>query len=687
MSEFDPGRIALVVARPKDHGAQASSGESISTGYFLTGDLVLTVRHVADRPDWTFSVRTEFGPPADGPWSDAKPVWIGDGDVDAMLLRSDRPFGDWAPPSFPTDRDSGTWRSAGYARAAAGQNGNRKTLPLDGSFGTSGGHGPQELVLRTEQIIFEKWDDFWSGISGAPVFSTGSGGENGLLGIITEASRAMANSLSGLPVKRLREDIDFRSAINSSFLNQLPEGRFCLVLISEGSNSDLAKQVARVLKGFHKKERQFQGLHEVPISIPAPEAVESPENWAATVRALARADYLIADVTSFEPVVMLLLGVRSVLCRGVTISVSEAQPSALSTSQPFNVKETRLLSCSDPYFYDRLHEAMAEGAANLEKDQNYLDLPAYQAVRAPRPQSWADNDNESLLVLCPFSESYSEYWKNELHDVIRGNTEDKRPRRMLDLRSPRLVGQALYEQVRWSSWCLVDWTEWRPNVFFELGVRLACSERDPMCIIQRSDAEGGSAADEAGPGRLRQHDLLIGLFDPVVYDREDLEALESALESWPRPPLPGRSPSPSALPSAATFKVAQTCFQWRRDPMLTPPHIEQRQAAELILGVDPEQRPERLVLFADNEQFDAELNAAVREKWIAAWLYLRYLSAGDNSSPPDNWPELARIANLVNYMLGSSDAPQHVRLKEEISDFLPPRKSRRRTGESESTNG
>jgi hypothetical protein len=121
--------------------------------------------------------------------------------------------------------------------------------------------------------------------------------------------------------------------------------------------------------------------------------------------------------------------------------------------------------------------------------------------------------------------------------------------------------------------------------------------------------------------------------------------------------------------------------------MLTPPHIEQRQAAELILGVDPEQRPERLVLFADNEQFDAELNAAVREKWIAAWLYLRYLSAGDNSSPPDNWPELARIANLVNYMLGSSDAPQHVRLKEEISDFLPPRKSRRRTGESESTNG
>ena len=65
---------------------------------------------------------------------------------------------------------------------------------------------------------------------------------------------------------------------------------------------------------------------------------------------------------------------------------------------------------------------------------------------------------------------------------------------MLDLRSPRLVGQALYEQVRWSSWCLVDLTEWRPNVFFELGVRLACSERDPMCIIQRSYAKDSRSA-------------------------------------------------------------------------------------------------------------------------------------------------------------------------------------------------
>src|SRR5579872_115088 len=689
MSEFDRGRVALVVAGPGRRGEQnaprENAPESVSTGYFLTGDLVLTVSHVADRPDWTFDVRAETTPAGKSPWSAAKPVWIGDGDVDAMLLRTDRSFGDWTTPSFVTDAYSGAWQTAGYARAAA-DDGTRSTLPLHGSFDTSGGQGPRELVLSTAQIIFGQWDDYWSGVSGAPVFRTGPDGDHGLAGIITQASRVFANSLTGLPARRVLEDIDFRSVLTPSFLGQLPEGRFCQVLISEGSRSDLAEQVADVLKG-HRDEEQFRGLREVPISIPVPEAIRSPENWAATVAALARAEYLIADVTSFQPVVMLLLGVRSVLRRGVTISVTEDTPSALSASQPFNVKETRLLSFNDEDFYDQLPVAMSEGSANLARDPNYLDLPAYQAVRAPRPQNWGMNDDKSLLVLCPFNESYSRYWKYPLRGVIRGNTGNKDTLRMLDLKSPRLVGQALYEQVRWSSWCLVDWTKWRPNVFFELGVRLACSDRDPMCIIQRSDTDS-STWDRAAGSWLEQYGLLIKLLDPVVYDRETpREALERVLASWPKPPLPGRPPAPSALPSAATFKVAQASFQWQHDPMLTAPHIEQRQAAQLILGEEPDRNPEPLVLFAGNEQFYDELSTAVREKWIASWLYLQHLTTADDVAFHANEPELVRVANLVSWVLSSSNNPRHVRLREEIQVFLRSRRSRRRTGESESTSG
>jgi hypothetical protein len=681
MSQFDRTRIALVAAGPERSGNRA-----VGTGYFLTGDLVLTVRHVVDRPDWAIRVRAETAPPGEDPWSPAKPLWKGDGDVDAMLLRTHRQFGNWTLPSFLLDADSGAWTSAGFARAAVDQDHNRKTLPVDGSYGTSGGQGSAELALTTKQIILENSVEFWRGISGAPVFSTGPEGGDGLAGIITEASSALGNNLVGLPAKRLFEDIDFRSVINPSFLNQLPEGRFCLVLISEGSRSDLAEQVADVLKG-HRDEEQFRGLREVPISIPVLEAIRSPENWAATVAALARADYLIADVTSFQPVVMLLLGVRSVLRRGVTISVTEDTPSALSASQPFNVKETRLLSFNDEDFYDQLPVAMSEGSANLARDPNYLDLPAYQAVRAPRPQNWGMNDDKSLLVLCPFNESYSKYWKYPLRGVIRGNTGNKDTLRMLDLKSPRLVGQALYEQVRWSSWCLVDWTKWRPNVFFELGVRLACSDRDPMCIIQRSDTDS-STWDEAAGSWLEQYDLLIKLLDPVLYDRDTpREALESVLASWPKPPLAGRPPTPSALPSAATFKVAQASFKWQQDPMLTAPHIEQRQAAQLILGEEPDRNPEPLVLFAGNEQFYDELSAAVREKWIASWLYLQHLTTADDVAFHANEPELVRIANLVNWVLSSSNNPRHVRLREEIQVFLRSRRSRRRTGESESTSG
>ncbi len=685
MSELDPKRIALIVAKPGRRGAQ--TGDSVGTGYFLTGNLVLTAGHVADGPDWNFRVRADIDGPEKDQWSDAKPVWIGDVDVDAMLLRTDRLFGEWKPPLFVTDKDSGTWKSFAYSKSAADdENNNRKTLPLEGRFGISGGQGPRELALRAEDIVSAGYEHSWRGISGAPVFSTEFGEDNGLVGIITDARRMLSNNLVGLPAKRLFEDINFRSEIYPSFLGQLPS-RFCLVLSSEGSDSGLVEQAGFVLTRYREEEIQFQGLHQVPISIRALEAVRSPENWAATVKALARAKYLIADVTSFQPIVMLLLGIRSVLRRGVTISVTQGEPAALSSTLPFNVQETRVLSYADDDFDQDLHRAMAEGSANLDRDSSYLDLPAYHAVRAPRPESWAKDDDRNLLVLCSFSPEYSSFYRKDLRKLIQGQTY-KTALRMLDLRSPRLVGQALYEQMRWSSWCLVDLTEWRPNVFFELGVRLACSERDPMCIIQRSYAKDNRSASDSKTGRLEQHDLLLNLLDPVVYDREDpRKGLEDALGSWPRPPLPGRLKPSSALPAAATFQVAQGSFEWQRDPMLTPPHIEQRRAAELIFAVDQEQYPERLVLFADNEKFDAELQAAVREKWIASWLYQQHISAADDGSLPEDDPELVTVASLVIQVLKYSTTPRHIRLREDIETFLEQRRSHRRARESDNVNG
>ena len=358
MSAFDPGRISLVVAKPADSGAPDEANENVGTGYFLTDDLVLTVRHIADRTDWAFSIRAEVG---EDRWSTATPVWVGDGDVDAMLLRTRRRSENWALPAFSVVTEDGTWKSAGYAKAAADDEaGNRKTLPLEGSFAMSRGQGPQEL------------------------------------------------------------------------------------------------------------------------------------------------------------------------------------------------------------------------------------------------------------------------------------------------------------------------------------------KHDPLCISQWGDTSGNPDPTGQQPARLDQYDLLLRLFRPVMYDPANpRRALKSALESWSKALLPSNDepPTQDALPPTATFRTAQASFIWRRDSMLTPPHIEQRKAAELIFGKDQELRPERLVLFADNDQFDVELRAAVREKWIAAWLYLKYLTSAEGASPQNNESELITVARLTEYALSSSDDPRHVQLRKEIRNFLRATRSRGRAGKDESSNG
>jgi hypothetical protein len=676
--QLDHSRLALVTAKSRAVGASGGLFEEVGTGYFLTGNLVLTARHIAARPDCILRVRVE----ADGSdkyrWSEAEPQWIGTGDVDAMLLRTASSFGNWEAPTIQEITDDMAWESAGYASIAADEEAheeNPNTLSLCGSCITSVGPGPKEIELKTEQSISENWEDYWQGISGAPVFSKDSE-DNGLIGIMTDAGYVWPNGLVGLPATRLLNDIRFRSLITPSFLGPLPTKPWCLVLTEESSRSQLVGQVAGVLAGFRFEELLFPELHRKPIEIPVLEAIKSAENWAITVDALARADFLIADVTSFEPAVMLLLGIRSVVRRGVTISVTKDELSAFSSSVPFNVQETRVLSCKDHRaFYDDLRRAMTEGAANLARDSNYLDLPAYHAVRAPRPETWAENDVKSLLVLCPFGQDYSDLYETELDPIIRGHTGNMTPLRMLDLRSPRLVGQALYEQIRWSSRCLVDWTSWRPNVFFELGVRLACSEYDPLCIIERSCAHYSEPSDPDGSlsDTKHQHELLRNLLRPVEYDRASpREDLVDVLESWPGPLQLEDTGAPSmrVLPPAATFAVAQASFQWQRDTMLTPPHLEQRKAAEQILGKDQERRPERLILFADNQQFDAELRAVVREKWIVAWLYLKYLYTADEASPDDARNELITVGRLAQHALSSSTDPRHIRLRREIRQFL-----------------
>jgi hypothetical protein len=663
MATWDPARVALVVARSgRSDGGKVE--EHVATGFFLTGDLVLTARHVAPGTDAEFEVRADIGGSEAGQWARAKPIWWGVGDVDAILLHSASSFGDWQLPDLHAGESSGKWESSGYAGIADDiDRNNRKTLPLDGTFAVSGGQGHQELSLTTLQQVAPDLISQWSGVSGAPVLHKDDGG---LLGLITDARRALTNGLVGLPIARLLDDIHFRTALRPSFLGVLPEAPFCLVVTREGGSSELPPNVAGVLDGFIERDPTLAGMHPYPIELRTLDALASVENWAASVQALARAEVVVADVTGFQPGLMLLLGIRSVLRRGVTISVTAAPLASHTSSTPFNVQETKVLYYGGGSFYHDLHRAMAEGIANLQKDGNYLDLPSYHAVRAPRPDSWADEDSDSVLVLCPFHEPYSQLYEQKLEPIIRGSTQDKSPARMLDLRSPRLVGQSLYEQIRWATYCLVDWTGWRANVSFELGVRLASSEHDPLIVVQ-DPPDGQLAVDE-----LEQHRLLRDLLGPHPYDPgTPHENMPKTVKAWSRPDrVPGSPVNNGALAPGVTFSVAQRHFDWRQEAMLERPDREQRRAAERMLGIDPERHPERLILYSADSDFDLELTAAVREKWIAAWLYLDHDTDGGQNCSEEARAEFLNLCALVQLALATSEDPRHKRLRHDISRLL-----------------
>ena len=198
---------------------------------------------------------------------------------------------------------------------------------------------------------------------------------------------------------------------------------------------------------------------------------------------------------------------------------------------------------------------------------------------------------------------------------------------------------------------------------FELGVRLASSDHDPLSIIDESRSDRDpSAAGEPRSVRSSSTTSCVS-----CSSRSPTTERASAPTSRTRSRAGGHSnavhgprASQGAIPSGGTFGVAQASFLWHHDPMLTRPHVELREGAERILGKDQERRPERLVLFADNEPFDSELRASVREKWIAAWLYLRHLADADDGAGHDVRTEFVVISRFVEQALSASSDPRHV---------------------------
>jgi hypothetical protein len=248
---------------------------------------------------------------------------------------------------------------------------------------------------------------------------------------------------------------------------------------------------------------------------------------------------------------------------------------------------------------------------------------------------------------------------------------------MLDVRSPRLVGQALYEGIRWSRTCVIDWTGWRANVFFEFGVRLACSNIGPVCVIDAEDAGLG--------GEDLQRRRLFTMWAPTKYriplddnpraaaeNRRPLSAVfrvhdAVAADRAPVVPL-------AALPHDATYRTCRQTFDWLQEGITIEPQEMLRRSVTEPYGPDPQNAGVQPILYAaDNASFSLALEVSIRERWIAAWYYMT------NRYPRERWSadrtlrdKLRTLANEVLQFGARKDEtdPLLVELRETLYDVI-----------------
>jgi tetratricopeptide (TPR) repeat protein len=422
------------------------------------------------------------------------------------------------------------------------------------------------------------------------------------------------------------------------------------------------------------------GEQQEPRVLYIDHALSNHRGWNELIVEICSADVAVFDLTAFEPAMMLLLGVRAVARRGVTLMTTS--DTIDQGKGPFHLRDARIL----PPKYNELREAMSRGKDELAQlGAFYLDLPAYDAVRqlGSSPDQYRPIPMErQVLALCPFTEDYTRvengrnsHW-NTLQKGIKEHLKGCAITRTLDTSSPRLIGQELFEGIRRCEFCLVDWTGWRPDVFFEFGVRLAVSRIDAVTVIDRAYCEkladgaleepvsaslpalGKERADELCDVKTQFTDLLT-LFAPTQYVADAslgelrevvLRAKDSRAYSW--------VPPEGALNQHHTFDQVSAVIQWQTDPIGRLPHVELAAAAQLLRGGKTESEGWETVLYPDNAGYLEQVRRSANERVLAAWYYISNRFSDDQiDSDADLKKTWYRLAGQAAGVLWDSGSP------------------------------
>lgn len=499
--------------------------------------------------------------------------------------------------------------------------------------------------------------------------------------------RVGQRGVAGLPMPELHDPVQPQGKEKVSEVKLFPvvgmpraTGKILNLLVIERRSSapktSLSKVVKQVSKGYHAKIieaanafRQMMGVEPVesncPIEVNVRYIEDALHDKAAlqnVVAELCRADVAAFDLTDWDAGVIFLLGVRSVVRRGITICSIGSVEGVLSDAVPFNLQLLNISAHSAPkadevssHFADKIVTGFKELAAL----PNYLDLPSYDLVRkigGPELQGDIIPYSEGALVLCSFEDSYTrDNWNNYLRgDFLsewHGDVNSATPpqlQRLLDIVTPRLIAHKLFEVIRFTDFCLVDWTGMRPNVIFEAGVRMAVHPLGAVHILDKVDTV------HDGPG---SQSALIKLFDPIRYDKNssdgDLASREmikcfkrSDEAAFDRATGVTSSSSGEAYNFNFIYEYAGKCLDVENNPPAMPLVDEMVRDANFLHMDDAESVGSSSLLYFDvNQKMKERARIAASERRLAAWLYLsKRWAANEIVSDAHRWHQFEWLA-------------------------------------------
>ena len=373
--------------------------------------------------------------------------------------------------------------------------------------------------------------------------------------------------------------------------------KWCLILRPDDKASDEWEVHMRL--AMEQSETTLP-LNIEPIEVKTSDIFSDHLPMHALVRALCASDIVLADLTGYDPTILMLLGIRAAVRRSITIPCTlDESIEKIWKELPFNLRELNVVFGTEKDRGQILKKTVVAALAQSGALPRYLDLPVYDYVRQDTFEETAEA--QPILLLRAFQNYEGSGRLNTVETGIRkafGMGGDARVESIIDQQSPRLAGQRLYEAIRHWRRCVVDVTWWRANVMFELGVRLATHPQGTFCLLD----ETVEAAGPVGSVKLKEF---------LALKEYDLKAFGF-----------GHKFETEAAGFGVIYDTAAQHFQTAQDGYDRVVDAELVAEAEAIQRNVQEQVDIAPLYGSKNTAFGNVILSSALEKRCAAWCYL-----------------------------------------------------------------